>query len=169
MSIDPTRDSVAFWPDEDPAETQTVGNPAEEPVTSVLRPCVVVAADVPITVAWNRMRDRGEVALVVDDVAHVVGLLGLREVSAVWPVHPPVHGEPTAGDAVRGVRTCRVALTTSVRVAIRQLIAGRQGSAVVVSADGRALGLVTALDLLAALSGGAGAIAPVRSGAQLPR
>jgi CBS domain-containing protein len=169
MSIDSTRASVVFWPDEDPVEAPTAGNPAEAPVSSVLKPCVVVAADEPITVAWSRMRDRGEVALVVDDVAHVVGLLGVREVSAVWPVHPPVHGEPTAGDAVRGVRTCRVAVTTSVRVAIRQLIAGKQGAAAVVSAEGRALGLVTAFDLLAALSGGAGAMAPVRSGAQLRR
>ncbi|GAA3394944.1 CBS domain-containing protein [Cryptosporangium minutisporangium] len=154
MSYDPTWDSATFWPDEDPIEASTPRHSADAPVTTVMRPCVVVAADEPITVAWSRIRDRGEVALVVDAAAHAVGLLGLRDVSAVWPVRPPVHGEPTAGDAVEGVRISRIAATTSVRAAIRQLLADRQGAAPVVSADGRALGLVTALDLLAALAPG---------------
>ncbi|EXG82462.1 CBS domain-containing protein [Cryptosporangium arvum] len=142
-----------FWPDEDPLQPTSEEYGADLPVTTVMRPCVVLGENEPITVAWNRMRAHGEVALVVDGAAHVVGLLGLREVSERWPVRPPLSAEPTAGDALRGVRTCRITATTSVRDAVRTLITDQRATAPVVTADGRGLGVVTALDLLTALTG----------------
>jgi len=159
---------VTFWPDEDPVDPVGGVRRADLPVTTVLRPCVVVAVHEPITAAWSRMREHGEVALVVDEATRVVGLLGLREVSELWPARPPLSAEPTAADALRGVRTCRIPAATTIRDAIRQLIAGGRGAAAVVTADGRARGLVTALDLLTALGqpefSGEPGLSPVSAG-----
>ncbi|GAA0223123.1 CBS domain-containing protein [Cryptosporangium japonicum] len=105
----------------------------------------MLAGAEPITTAWNRMRARGEVALVMDGAEHVVGLLGLREVSECWPARLPLHDEPTAGDAVRACGRAASPASTTIRDAIRALITDQRAAAPVVTTDGRALGVVTVL------------------------
>jgi CBS domain-containing protein len=149
---------VDLWPDDEPydvvLEMPGPDRPADQPVATLVRPCVVVTEDEPVTAAWARIRQRGaHEGVVVDSEACCVGLLGLREVTEVWPVKPPLAAEPTAGDAVRGIRTTRINATTPIRVAARTLLTEQLGAAPVVGRDGRVVGLVTALDLLAALGG----------------
>ena len=149
---------VDLWPDDEPYDVGVdLPGPeraADRPVATLVRPCVVVTEDEPVTAAWSRIRQRGaHEGVVVDSDARCVGLLGLREVTEVWPVKPPLTGEPTAGDAVRAIRTSRINASTPIRLAARILLTEQLGAAPVVGRDGRVVGMVTALDLLAGLSG----------------
>jgi ABC-type cobalamin/Fe3+-siderophores transport system ATPase subunit len=76
-----------------------------------------------VTAAWHRIRRRGaREGVVVDDDARCVGLLGLREVTEVWPTKPPLDDEPTAGDAVRGTRTTRINAAAGLSAGERQRV-----------------------------------------------
>jgi CBS domain-containing protein len=141
-----------LWPDEDPLAGGP-GQPGDRPVATLVRPCVIVATDEPLTAAWQRIRRSGDqIGVVVDANAHCVGLLGLREASRAWPAAPPLDDEPTAGRAVGCSRVARINARASLRAAARTLLSEQIGAAPVVGPDGRVLGLVTALDLLAGLA-----------------
>ena len=134
--------------------TTTPGTPAGRSVTTCMSsPVIEVRAEATLTAALELLYAAGVRHLVVvDSTGRCQGMLADRAIAAEWARDPANFATRRTGEILTPC-VPTVPISASVADAARRMRLFPTGAVLVVAADGRPAGIVTATDLVAVLAG----------------